>query len=200
MLVFSLFFTFQLEAKPRDKKRWDAKYENEVYLFGKNPVPFLKENLNLLPKGKALDIAMGEGRNGVFLAAHGFDVTGLDISEVGLQKAHRLAKENGVSIKTQVVDLEKASLEKNSYDVILMMYYMQRDLFDQIKEALKPGGMVVVETYNVDYLKYNSGFRRQWALETNELLKVFKDFKIIRYQAFDDGAHQAYSSIIAQKP
>ncbi len=187
-----------VSATPKDQERWDGKYSLDAYLFGKTPVTFLKKNVGLLPKGKALDIAMGEGRNGVFLATQGFDVLGLDISQVGLDKAHRLAKENKTSIETKVVDLETVQLGKNKYDVILMMYYMQRNLFPQIKEALKPGGMAMIETYNLDYLKYHK-FRREWALEHNELLDVFKDFKIIRYQAYDDGEN-AFSSIIAQKP
>lgn len=198
ILIGTLFSFGPVWAKSQDQERWNKKYEVDVFLFGKEPVPFLKNNAGLLPKGKALDIAMGEGRNGVFLATQGFDVEGWDISPVGLKKAHHLATEHNVSIQTKVVDLESAELPKNEYDVILMMYYMQRNLFPQIKEALKPGGMAVIETYNVDYLKYQD-FRPQWALQTNELLEAFKDFKIIRYQAYDDGK-EAYSSIIAQKP
>lgn len=186
------------DAKPRDKDRWDSKYDKEVYIYGKEPVPFLKENVGLLPMGKALDLAMGEGRNGVFLATQGFDVVGLDISKVGLEKAHRLAREKGTKIETRVVDLENHSLEKGAYDVVICMYYMQRDLFPQMKDALKPGGMAVVQTYNVDYLKY-AGFPRKYLLDTNELLELFKGFKIIRYESYDDGK-EAYSSIIAQKP
>jgi tellurite methyltransferase len=67
-----------------------------------------------------------------------------------------------------------------------------------MKDALKSGGMVVVETYNTDYLKY-SDFNKKYLLEPNELLEIFKDFKIIKYEMFDDG-EEAYSSIIAQKP
>ncbi len=184
-------------GKPRDKDRWDSKYEQETYIFGKKPVAFLKNNVHLLPKGKALDLAMGEGRNGVFLATQGFDVAGWDISEVGLKKAHKLAEAHGVKIETRVVDLETAQFENNSYDVILIMYYMQRDLFPRIMDALKPGGMAVIETYNTDYLKY-ARFNKKYLLEPNELLGHFKDFKIIRYQAYDDGK-EAYSSIIVQK-
>lgn len=186
-----------LDAKPRDKERWDKKYGTEAYIFGKEPVPFLKQNVHLLPKGKALDIAIGEGRNGVFLATQGFEVVGLDISEKGLTKAHQLAKQNGVSIETQVVDLENYHLEKNAYDVILLMYYMQRDLWPQINDALKPGGMAIIETYNVDHLKHQK-FNPKWLLKTNELIEAFKDMKIIRYQAYED-SDQAYSSIIVQK-
>lgn len=200
-MVLALAFVFLPAAAfghATDKERWDAKYDNEVYLFGTEPIHFLKENLPLLPKGKVLDIAMGEGRNGVFLATQGYDVVGIDISETGLKKAHRLAARNQVSIQTRVVDLEKTTLAKDAYEVVLCSYYLQRDLVPQMKAAVKPGGVVVIETYNEDYLKYTS-FNPNWALKTNELLEWFKDFKILRYQSVDNGK-EAYSSIIAQRP
>ena len=186
-----------LDAKPRDKDRWDKKYDTEVFIFGKQPVPFLTQNIHLLPKGKALDIAMGEGRNGVYLATQGFEVVGVDISGKGLAKAHQLAEQNNVNIETRVVDLENHQLEKNAYDVILLMYYMQRDLWPQLKEALKPGGMAVIETYNLDHLKHQK-FNPKWLLQPNELVTAFPGMKIIRYQAYEDD-NQAYSSIIVQK-
>jgi 2-polyprenyl-3-methyl-5-hydroxy-6-metoxy-1,4-benzoquinol methylase len=197
LIVTALAVISPLDAKPRDKDRWDKKYSTEAYIFGKEPVPFLKQNVHLLPKGKALDIAIGEGRNGVYLATQGFEVVGLDISEKGLAKANQLAKQNGVKIETRVVDLENHQLEKNAYDVILLMYYMQRDLWPQINDALKPGGMAIIETYNVDHLKHQK-FNPKWLLKSNELLEAFKDMKIIRYQAYEDD-NQAYSSIIVQK-
>lgn len=185
-------------AAPRDKERWDQKYGTDEYILGKAPIAFLEANVHLLPKGKALDLAMGEGRNGVFLATQGFQVTGLDISEKGLEKARKLAAEQNVSIETKVVDLETHRLEPNAYDVILCIYYLQRDLIPQIKQALKPGGMVVIETYNVDHLKYNVRFNPQYLIEPNEPLEWFKDFKVLRFQTVDDGKN-AFSSILAQK-
>ena len=198
ILLFLLLIPAHGIAKEKDKLRWDSKYNTEAYIFGITPIPFLVENLDLLPNGKTLDIAMGEGRHGVFLASKGFDVLGLDISEKGLQKAHRLAKDQNTTIATRVVDLETHTLEKNAYDLILCTYYMQRDLFLQFKDALKSGGMALVETYNMDHLKYQK-FNPKWLLQTNELLEIFKGFKVIRYQAVDNG-ELAYSSILIQKP
>lgn len=188
-----------VEAAPKDKERWDRKYNSDTYLFGTRPIAFLERHVGLLPKGKALDIAMGEGRNGVFLATKGFEVVGLDISERGLGKARKLAEERGVRITTRVVDLETHQLEQNAYDVVLCAYYLQRDLFPQIKAALKSGGVVLVETYTVDHQKYRPRFRKEYLIHTNELLEIFKDFKILRYQNVDDGK-AAYASILAQKP
>jgi len=188
----------QAQAKPKDKDRWNEKYNTENFIFGEQPTRFIAENYDLLRKGKVLDLAMGEGRNAVFLATKGFDVLGMDISEKGLEKAHALAKANGVSIETKVVDLEATQLEKDRYDGIICTYYLQRDLYQQMKTAVKSGGRILVETYNVDYLNY-SRFPRKYLLETNELLEIFKDFKIIRYEAYDNGK-EAYSAIIAERP
>ena len=196
-LILSAFTPMVVSAASNDQTRWDKYYNMEEFLYGTEPIPFLKDNISLLPKNKALDLAMGEGRNGVYLATQGFEVLGLDISPIGLNKAQQLAKQFNTTIQTRVVDLENYQLEKNSYDVIICTYYLQRDLFDQIKDSLKPGGMVLIETFNTDYLKY-SRFPKKYLLKHNELLKIFKDFKVIRYQMYDDGK-EAFSSIIAQK-
>jgi tellurite methyltransferase len=197
LLLILLLIPAQVSASEKDKSRWDSKYDTETYIFGITPIPFLVDNLKLLPKGKTLDIAMGEGRHGVYLATKGFDVLGLDISAKGLKKAHLLAKNHNTTIETRVVDLENYTLEKNAYDLIVCTYYMQRNLFRQFKDALKPGGMALIETYNIDHLQY-SKFNPEWVLKENELLETFKGFKIIRYRAVDNG-EIAYSSILIQK-
>ena len=194
-----LLFASIGEAAPMDKERWEHKYGTEEYIFGKTPVAFLQEHLHLLPKGKALDIAMGEGRNGVFLATKGYQVTGIDISETGLNKARALAKEHGVSIETTVVDLETYQLPTERYDVIICSYYLQRNLFPQMINALKPGGVIMVETYTLEHLKYSPRFPRQFLLEPNELLHHFRDLTVLRYQKQDDG-QAAYASILGKKP
>ena len=186
-------------ADPKDRERWDSRYAKEEYVMGKDPIPFLAAHVDLLPKGKALDLAMGEGRNAVFLAGNGFQVLGLDISTKGIEKAQKLAAEKNVTIEAKAVDLEQYQLERDKYEVVLVSYYLQRDLVPQIKAALKSGGMVVIETYNLDHLKHNPRFRREWTLEKNELLDWFMDYKVLYYQAVDTGT-EAYSSIIAQKP
>lgn len=197
-LVLTLLTALSADAKPRDADRWNSNYKTDVYLFGKRPIRFLEENVQRLPKGKVLDIAMGEGRNGVFLATLGFDVLGVDISSEGLNKAHKLAEELNTKIETRVVDLETYSLPEEEYDVILCTYYLQRDLFPQIRKALRHGGMAVIETYNTEHLKY-AGFPRKYLLEPDELLEIFKGFDIIKHENFDDGK-EAHSSIIVQKP
>ena len=203
ILIFSVLgITLGLvsaEAETDDKARWNAKYADKPYQYGEEPIEFIKDTLSLLPRGKVLDIAMGEGRNGVYLAVQGFEVKGVDISDVGLRKAEALAKKNNVTIKTEAVDLTKNfSLPDNSYDVIILSYYLQRDLYGKIKKALKPGGMAIIESYNTDYSKYNSKFNKEWLLTKNELYEEFKDLKILKYQNVDDGK-VAYSSLLVKK-
>ena len=201
LILSSLFWIpyFTAEAAPEDKERWDKKYETEQYISGKEPIAFLQENLSLLPQGKALDIAMGEGRNGVYLATQGFMVTGLDISAVGLKKAEALARAHGTQIETKVVDLETYQLPAGRYDVIVCSYYLQRDLFPQIVHSLKPGGMAIIETFTHDHLKYRPIFPPQYLLDRNELLGHCKDLTILRYQVVDTG-QAVYASILVQKP
>jgi 2-polyprenyl-3-methyl-5-hydroxy-6-metoxy-1,4-benzoquinol methylase len=81
-----------------------------------------------LTKGKALVLAMGEGRNAVFLAKNGFDVDGCDISEVAIEKTKILAKEHNVKLNAFVADLEEYRIPNNKYDLITCIYYMQRSL------------------------------------------------------------------------
>jgi 2-polyprenyl-3-methyl-5-hydroxy-6-metoxy-1,4-benzoquinol methylase len=182
-----------------DKERWNKKYETENYLFGRDPIPFLMDHVDLLPKGPALDLAMGEGRNGVFLATKGFQVTGVDISEAGFKKARALASEKGVKLTTVVADLEQYTIPPSSYDVIICTYFLQRDLFPKITAALKPGGMVLIETYTVDHLQYRPKFNRTFLLERNELLTLLPGLRVLRYQEVDTG-DAAFASILAQKP
>lgn len=182
-----------------DKERWNNKYQTENYLFGRDPIPFLTAHIDLLPKGKALDLAMGEGRNGVYLATQGFKVTGIDISETGLKKAQNLAAEKGASLTTVVADLEQYTISPNSYDVIICTYFLQRDLFPKITAALKPGGMVLFETYTIDHLQYRPKFNRTFLLERNELLTLLPGLQVLQYQEVDTG-HEAFASILAQKP
>lgn len=187
--------------------RWDAYYGGihslfGLYRFGTEPVPLLQEYRHVLPEtGRALDIAAGEGRNAVYLAQLGLDVDAVDISEVGLKKAETLARQRGVSINTVVADLEDYSLGTNQYDVIVDFYYLQRDLIPQMKQALKPGGVVLFETYTVEFLTMpeGKGFRREYLLERGELRKMFEEFTILHY-AERKGSDKAIAQLVARKP
>ncbi len=199
LLMSTVFLPHLVRPAEQDQIRWDNKYATEKYLFGREAIPFLQDHVDLLPKGPVLDLAMGEGRNGVFLAAKGYQVTGIDISEEGLKKAQALAAEHGVTLKTVVADLDTYEIPPNTFDVIICTYYLQRDLFPKIAAALKPGGMALIETFTLDHLQYQPRFNKAYLLLPNELLTMLPGLRVIHYQEVDTG-QAAFASILAQKP
>ena len=190
-------------ASEDDKSRWNKRYNTGEYLYGKEPLKFLKEKLGILVRGKALVLAMGEGRNAVFLAGNGFDVDGCDISEKAVEKTRLLARESSVTLNAFVADLEEYKIPVNAYDLITCFYYTQKSLIPQIKEGLKKGGMVMFETYSIDQLKYGKDApgpkNPAYLLKHNELLDSFRDFRILYYREGEIAEHKSVVSLIAQK-
>jgi len=166
-----------------------------------SPAWFLVENIGYLPKGRALDLAMGAGRNAVYLAKEGFQVEGVDISAAAVNKALSLAQESGVEIATRVADLEDDyHLPEETYDAIICFYYLHRPLIKEIRQSLKPGGVVVYETYNVDQAQWGVPKNPEHLLKHNELLNMFRDYRVLRYREGVIEHRKAIASIIAQKP
>lgn len=187
-----------------DQKRWDKKFGKKGFALGKNPNPFLKKHIRLLPKGRALDIAAGEGRNAVFLAQQGFEVDAVDISQKGLKKAQKLAREKGVKISTFLIDLDQYPIGKEQYDLIANFYFLKRRLVSRIKKGLKKGGKVIFETYLLEHRTFGTGGPKQakYFLKPNELLGLFKDFRVLFYREGifrEGGKRKAVASIIAEK-
>jgi 2-polyprenyl-3-methyl-5-hydroxy-6-metoxy-1,4-benzoquinol methylase len=187
-----------------DQKRWDERFRVKNFAFGKEANPFLRRNIGLFPKGKALDIAAGEGRNAVFLAQHGFDVDAVDISERGLKKAKKLAKEMGVKIHTLLVDLDSYQIERERYDLIANFYYLNRRFIPKIKKGLKKGGKVIFENYLLEQRTLGTGGPKhsKYYLKHNELLKLFEGLRILLYREgiFKEGGRKkAVASLIAEK-
>jgi SAM-dependent methyltransferase len=193
------------EAKLKsDQKRWDKRFRGKEFAFGKEANPFLRRHIRLLPKGKALDIAAGEGRNAVFLAQHGFDVDAVDISEMGLRKTQKLSKKMGIKIHTILVDLNTYQIGKNQYDLIANFYFLNRRLIPGIKKGLKKGGRVIFETYLLEQRTLGTGGPKnpRYFLKLNELLKFFKGFRILLYREgiYKEGRkRKAIASLIAEK-
>jgi 2-polyprenyl-3-methyl-5-hydroxy-6-metoxy-1,4-benzoquinol methylase len=187
-----------------DQKRWDERFGKKDFAFGKEPNPFLKKHIRFLPKGRALDIASGEGRNAVFLAQNGFEVDAADISERGLKKAQALARKKEVEIQTFLVDLDQYQIEKERYDLIANFYFLKRRLIPRIKKGLKKGGKVIFETYLLEHKTLGTGGPRQtkYFLKPNELLRLFKGFRILFYREGifrEGGKRKAVASLIAEK-
>ncbi len=187
-----------------DQKRWDKRFGRKEFALGKEPNPFLKKHIHLLPKGKALDIAAGEGRNAVFLAQNGFEVDAVDISEKGLKKTQKLAREKGVKINAFLVDLDQYQIEKERYDLVANFYFLKRRLIPRIRKGLKIGGKVIFETYLLEQRMLGTGGPKQakYFLKPNEPLRLFRNFRILFYREgiFKEGRRRkAVASLIAEK-
>lgn len=131
---------------------WDERYAAPGYAYGTEPNDFLREVVTRLPPGRALSLAEGEGRNGVFLATRGFHVTAVDSSAVGLAKARTLAAERGVTLHTVQADLTEYSIEPDAWEVIVSIFcHLPRPararLYRQAALGLKPGGAFLLEAY-----------------------------------------------------
>ena len=193
-----------MESLKTDKKRWNERFKKKDFALGREPNPFLKRQIRLLPKGRTLDMAAGEGRNAVFLARHGCDVDAVDISEEGLKKTRRLAVEMGVKIRTFLSDLDSYSIKKNEYDLIADFYFLKRSLIPRMKRGLKKGGKIIFETYTLDHraLAASGPMQAKYFLKPNELLRLFRDFRILFYRegVFKEGGRRkAVASLIAEK-
>lgn len=164
------------------------------------PAQFLIDNIELLPRGKALDVAIGWGGNSIYLAKSGFSVTGIDISPEAVDNALAAAQEAGVTIQTRIVDLEGSNcISKDGYDLIICFNYLQRSLIHQIKEGVSLGGMVVYETFIVDQAKFGKPKNTDYLLQYNELLNMFHDFRCLRYREGIIDNRKAIASIVAEK-
>ncbi len=164
------------------------------------PAQFLVENIELLPKGRALDVAIGTGKNAIYLAKMVFAVEGVDISPEAVSIALESARKLGVTIKAQVTDLESDyAIKKDAYDVIICFNYLQRSLIPQIKDGLRKGGVVVYETFIVEQAQFGKPNNPDYLLQHNELLYMFRNFRCLRYREGIIGEVKAVASIVAEK-
>jgi SAM-dependent methyltransferase len=200
------FVASQEERKAMSmKEQWNERYDRDMYIYGKAPTEFLRAKIKALKKGKALVLAMGEGRNAVYLAGNGFDVTGVDISEVAIEKCKKLAEARNTTVNTVVADLTNYDMGKAQYNLVTNFYYYDPSIFPQVIEALKPGGMFILEQFSVDHLKYRETSRfgprnPNYLVKPNELLTYFKSLRILYYEdtvvELDEGMHKGTAAVI----
>ena len=166
------------------KEKWNKLYDGSGFLYGSEPLAFLKEQWTRLRKGKVLDLAMGEGRNAVFLAEQGSQVAGFDVSDVAIEKAKKLAYDKNVQIETKVADLDLYLFPMLGFDSIILSYFKPTArYYNEIARALAQGGTVLIENYTTDQLTRETvvGFENHDYFYPNELLKNLKDLQILYY-------------------
>jgi ubiquinone/menaquinone biosynthesis C-methylase UbiE len=196
---------------------WNQRFAGEDYVFGREPNEYLRAQTPLLaPRGRALCVADGEGRNSVWLARQGMQVQAFDISEVGVSKARKLAADTGVSIEFTVSDCDHWPWSEASHDAVVAVFVqfadpaMRERLFAHMVRALKAGGVLVLQGYTPMQLEYKTGGPRELShLYTAELLReAFKALQIIELVEYEaelkEGARHAGRSaligLVARKP
>lgn len=181
-----------------DFQLWEERYRSPKRHRRLEAGGWLRENLALLPPGRALDVAMGEGRNALFLARLGYRVTGIDRSPTAVATAAARAAEEGLEVRFRVWDLEARGLPAGPFEVIVVMRYLQRGLFPALQDSLAVGGVLVYESFTRDYLKYGPRNPRH-LLEPGELRRAFPALELLRYRESDDAERgEARASLVAR--
>jgi SAM-dependent methyltransferase len=198
-------------------ERWNLRFGAAEYIFGTAPNAFLASHAALFKPGqRALCVADGEGRNSVWLAGQGLQVTAFDFSPVALDKARRLAAGRGVSVRYELASVEGWRWPAGEFDVVAAIFIQfvvpdaRRVLFERMSASLRPGGLLLLEGYTPAQLKHGTGGPKQVdQLYTEELLRrAFGSLEILELKAYeaelDEGSrHRGMSAVIdlvARKP
>jgi tellurite methyltransferase len=186
-----------------DRTKWDARYSEKMP--SDEPSSWLLRwfelaDENMLPKtGRVLDVAGGGGRNAIWFAKRGFDVTVVDVSPVGLEIAEKRAKEAGVTITTMVLDLENEALPEGPWDIILQMHYLERTLFGKYAELLAIPGLLFVEHPTRSNLDRHAKPGAHYLLEDGELPELCAPFVIVSYGEGWNEAGRHEARIVARR-
>lgn len=192
-----------------DLDRWNQRFAEEGYLFGETPNRFLAAHAAALPPGRALSVADGEGRNGVWLAEQGWEVVSLDFSDVAQRKAADLAARRGVALELVQADVHAWDYPPAAFDLVADIFSQFSAPTDRERKwagmasALRPGGHLILQGYTPDQLRHGTGGPRDPAhLYTEALLRhAFPGWEILHLQAtetvLDEGpGHSGPSAVI----
>lgn len=193
------------------RERWNARYAAGAFEpFPPLPAQWLLEHRDLLAervasceRPAALDVACGDGRNARLLAELGFAVDAVDVSDVAIEALRAAAAERGLRVDARVRDLERDALPAREYDVVVCLNYLQRDLFGALTAALRPGGLLLVETFARAHVEeLGRDFNPAYVLERNELLRAFGGLYVRHFRegvAQLRGGERGVASIVAQR-
>jgi SAM-dependent methyltransferase len=188
-----LYLAAQEQSKPPDAHEQERKAYDEIYstkrdLFSTEPNAFMVRTIagrkpGLSGGSRALDVAMGQGRNALWLASQGWDVTGFDISPVAIDEARKEAARRGLRIETLVIPYEQFDWGKEKWDLIVFSYFFPQAALRKVWDSLKPGGLILVEGFHIDTARVRpvgGGYR------DNELFRVLKDYRMLVYEDVQD--------------
>jgi tellurite methyltransferase len=201
---------------PASQSDWDAKHRLATEVAPSEPASIVRELLLFLPTGPALDIACGTGRHALLLAGRGQHVTAVDFSSVALdtlevrarsadapvrrgESLHKAGRPQKGGVELIHADLQRITLPERCYDLILCIQYLQRDLFPQMARALRPNGVLLMETFTQAQLEFAGGPRNPaYLLEPGELREAFPELRVLFYRELR--AEQGIASLLARRP
>ena len=184
-----------------DAERWDDKHASGHDAKAPNPrllAALERPELAQLRGGRALDAACGSGRHSLALARAGFEVLAVDVSAVALERLAEAAAAEGPAIRTERRDLEAEGLPAGSFELVVVVDYLERSLFPALREAVAPGGCVFYETFSWKHAEA-TGFRRAFCLEEGELLAAFEAFEVLAHEEGQLEGRQR-ESLLARRP
>ena len=186
-----------------DRERWNARYESGEYATRTYPSALLAAWIDRLPCGRALDVACGRGRNAIHLAANGYAVDAMDISEVALARARERADAEGVAVNWIEADLERPDIARDAYDVIVVARFLHRPLIPRLIDALRPGGHIVYDHHYITPAEVAGPRSRRFRARPNELLERFRALRVLFYEegivTEPDGGRMALARLVACK-
>lgn len=186
---------------------WDERYRRGEHATDE-PGRLLVRAAETLAHGSALDVACGVGRHAVYLASRGWQVVAVDASRVGIEITRERARQRGVTVDARVADLERGefAIQAETYDLVCVFYYLQRDLFTALRAGVRPGGHLVAAIHMVDEAPDIKPMNPDFLLKPGELRGFFTDWEIEHYHETalhddDPGEHtRRTAEIIARKP
>jgi SAM-dependent methyltransferase len=188
-----------------DRERWNEKYStDEEFELPDDPIPELERRIDTLPTGRALDVATGTGRNARFLAAAGYDVDAVDVSDEALDRAERAADRESVEVNWIRSDLAEFEFEPDAYDVITVSFFATLERLPDLLAALSPGGVLVYEHHlrSSDDIEIGPSSDR-YKFPSNHLLHACLDLTILGYEERtrldDHGRTQAVATLVGRK-
>lgn len=160
-----------------DIERWNQKYRGGNPHPDFAPDPLLLAHAHLFDgAGTALDLACGVGHNALYLAQLGYEVLAVDGSMTGLGYCREALRGRNLRVSLVNADLEDFVLPPNFFDIVLVIRYLHRPLIARLKNAIRPGGLVIYQTFNTNYLRERPVFNKDYLLTPGELAEFFADF------------------------
>lgn len=196
------------ESSPLDhpphphRAHWDARYR-DAYV-PRPPSALLQRWLRQLSPGRALDLACGTGRNTLLLAEHGWQALGVDISPVALQRAHTEAQRRGLALDLLAVDVQHWRWPRDRFELLGVFRFLDRALCPQLMAALRPGGVLIYETFTIAQRGYEGGPRSDaLLLQPGELPTLFPALDVLEHVEGvfeEDGRPRALARLVARRP